>query len=117
MVTTTVLKERNLLIPESSISCWMQDVNTPTATRSTISTIRRLLVLSAQVMKNIPAPAWYSLMSNDEAGSKTMSLGKEHQGEVWHEITGSIPEEVTLDEEGNGEFSVAARNIAVWIKK
>ena len=46
-----------------------------------------------------------------------MNLGKEHQGEVWHEITGSIPEEVTLDKEGNGEFSVATRNIAVWIKK
>ena len=57
------------------------------------------------------------LMSNDEAGSKKMSLGKEHKGEVWHEITGSIQDEVTLDEEGNGEFSVAARNLAVWVKK
>ena len=64
-----------------------------------------------------PGSGLVFLMSNDEAGSKTMSLGKEHQGEVWHEITGSIPEEVTLDEEGNGEFSVAVRNIAVWIKK
>lgn len=41
------------------------------------------------------------LMSNDEAGSKMMSLGKEHKAEVWHEITGSIQEEVTLDAEGN----------------
>ena len=60
MVTTTVLKERNLLIPKSSISCWMQDVNTPTATRSTILTIRRPLGLCAQVMKNTLVPAWYS---------------------------------------------------------
>ena len=57
------------------------------------------------------------LMSNDEAGSKMMNPGEEHEGEVWHEITGSIPEEVTLDEKGNGKFSVNARNIAVWIKK
>lgn len=56
-------------------------------------------------------------MSNDEAGSKMMSLGKEHKGEVWHEITGSIQEEVTLDAEGNGEFSVDSRNLAVWVKK
>ena len=57
------------------------------------------------------------LMSNDEAGSKMMNPGEEHEGEVWHEITGSIPEEVTLDEKGYGKFSVNARNIAVWIKK
>ena len=57
------------------------------------------------------------LISNDEAGSKTMCLGKEHAGEVWCEITGSIPDEVTLDKEGNGEFSVDARNLAVWVKK
>ena len=57
------------------------------------------------------------LMSNDEGGHKTMCLGKEHKGEVWHEITGSIPVEVVLDEEGNGDFSVGARNLAVWVKK
>ena len=57
------------------------------------------------------------LMSNDEAGSKIMSLGEKHKCEVWHEITGSISEEITLDEEGNGEFSVESRNLAVWVKK
>ena len=46
-----------------------------------------------------------------------MSLGEKHKGEVWHEITGSISEEITLDEEGNGEFSVESRNLAVWVKK
>ena len=29
----------------------------------------------------------------------------------------SISEEITLDEEGNGEFSVESRNLAVWVKK
>ena len=67
--------------------------------------------------KEYPNSGLVFLMSNDEAGSKTMGLGAEHKGEVWHEITGSIPEEVTLDEDGNGNFSVAARNIAVWVKK
>ena len=57
------------------------------------------------------------LMSNDEAGSKKMDLGEEHKGEIWHEITGNIQQEITLDEKGSGEFSVNTRNIAVWIKK
>ena len=38
------------------------------------------------------------LMSNDEAGSKKMDLGEEHKGEIWHEITGNIQQEITLDE-------------------
>ena len=57
------------------------------------------------------------LMSNDVAGSKKMDLGEEHKGEIWHEITGNIQQEITLDEKGSGEFSVNTRNIAVWIKK
>lgn len=56
-------------------------------------------------------------MSNDEAGSKKMDLGEEHKGEIWHEITGNIQQEITLDEKGSGEFSVNTRNIAVWIKE
>ncbi len=56
------------------------------------------------------------LMSNDEAGSKTICLGEEHKGERWREMTGSIEGEVTLDDAGSGEFSVQGRNIAVWIR-
>ena len=44
-----------------------------------------------------------------------MLFRSKHKGEVWHEITGSISEEITLDEEGNGEFSVESRNLAVWL--
>ncbi len=57
------------------------------------------------------------LMSNDEAGFKTMGLGSTHKGEVWREITGSISQTVTLDNEGNGDFSVEGRNIAVWVRQ
>ncbi len=56
------------------------------------------------------------LMSNDEAGAKVMSLGEERKGERWHEITGSIDDEVILDDTGSGDFSVQGRNIAVWIR-
>lgn len=57
------------------------------------------------------------LMSNDAEGSKVMNLGEEHAGETWHELTGSIKEDVVIDEEGNGEFTVSGRNLSVWIKK
>lgn len=57
------------------------------------------------------------LISNGEDGDKTMCVGKNHTGEVWHEITGNRPEEVTIDEEGNGKFLVSGGKLAVWVKK
>jgi len=57
------------------------------------------------------------LMSNGENGNKVMNVGVQHKGEVWHELTGSILEEVTIDKDGNGNFKVAGRNLAVWVKK
>lgn len=57
------------------------------------------------------------VMSNDEAGTKSLVLGAEHAGETWHEITGSIPDEVVLDGDGCGCFRVESRNISVWIRR
>ena len=57
------------------------------------------------------------LISNSEDGYKVMSVGPNHKGETWHEITGSISEEITIDENGNGRFTVKGRNLAVWVKK
>lgn len=56
------------------------------------------------------------LLSNGDDGEKEIELGKEHAGEVWIEFTGSIPDKITLDENGCGKFSVKGRNLAVWIK-
>ncbi|MCD7900641.1 MAG: alpha-amylase [Bacteroides sp.] len=58
------------------------------------------------------------LISNGEDGEKTMSVGENHQGETWHEITGCIPEEkVTIDEKGHATFLVKSCRLTVWIKK
>lgn len=57
------------------------------------------------------------LISNGENGYKDMNVGENRKGEVWHEITGSIKEEVTIDEHGNGRFTVMGGNLAVWVKK
>ena len=64
-----------------------------------------------------PGSGLVFVMSNDKAGSKAVQLGEDHAGQTWHEITGSIPDEVTLDKAGNGEFRVESRNISVWIRK
>lgn len=57
------------------------------------------------------------LMSNNEDGCKNINLGANHAGETWYEMTGSITDEVHLDENGAGVFNVKGRNIAVWVKR
>jgi len=57
------------------------------------------------------------LISNAAKGKKQINVGKQHNGEVWHELTGSIKDEVTIDGEGNGNFIVEGRNLAVWVRK
>ena len=57
------------------------------------------------------------LMSNGEQGDKVMHVGKAHQGELWHEITGNCQEEVKIDEKGNGKFLVSGGKLAVWVKR
>lgn len=57
------------------------------------------------------------LMSNDMDGTKSICMGADHAGEVWREATGSIPDTVTLDDNGTGEFTVRGRNLAVWVRQ
>lgn len=42
--------------------------------------------------------------------------GENRKGEVWHEITGSVKDTVTIDEEGKGCFLVKGGKLAVWVK-
>ncbi len=57
------------------------------------------------------------LMSTGDNGNKMMNVGKDRKGEVWYEFTGNIKDEVTIDENGNGNFTVEGGNLAVWVKK
>jgi len=57
------------------------------------------------------------LMSNGENGNKIMNVGENRKGEIWYEFTGNIKEEVTIDDQGNGNFLVEGGNLAVWVKK
>lgn len=57
------------------------------------------------------------LVANGEPGSKVMNVGEHRKGQVWREFTGNIKDEVTIDEQGNGNFLVEGGNLAVWVKK
>lgn len=57
------------------------------------------------------------LLTNGDGGTKRMYVGQAHAGEVWHDCMGNRAEEVTVGEDGNGEFSVNGGSVSVWIKK
>lgn len=57
------------------------------------------------------------LMSNGEDGNKVINVGENRKGEVWYEFTGNIKDEITIDDNGNGDFRVEGGNLAVWVRK
>lgn len=57
------------------------------------------------------------LLSNGEDGDKIMYVGTQHKGEIWHKITGSIPDEVTIGDDCKAQFKVRGGKVAVWVKK
>ncbi|KIO17122.1 glycoside hydrolase family 13 protein [Tulasnella calospora MUT 4182] len=50
-------------------------------------------------------------------GSKWMEVGKEHAGEQWIDLLGWYQGEVTLNDDGWGEFKCHARSIGIWVKR
>ncbi len=67
--------------------------------------------------KAFPDSGLALLISNGQDGNKIMNVGAERAGQVWYEFTGNVKKEVTIDQEGNGNFLVEGGNIAVWVKK
>lgn len=57
------------------------------------------------------------IMSNTGPGQIKMHVGPEHKGEVWTDVLGWEQGEVTIDEEGNGEFKCPGTSVAIWVKK
>jgi len=57
------------------------------------------------------------LISNGTDGNKHMNVGEHRKGEIWHEITGNIKDEITIDDQGNADFLVHGGKLAVWVKK
>ncbi|KAF1810718.1 putative alpha-amylase [Eremomyces bilateralis CBS 781.70] len=57
------------------------------------------------------------VMSNAGPGERKMLVGNEHAGEVWTDLLGWQPDEVTIDEEGWGLFKCPGISISVWVSK
>lgn len=57
------------------------------------------------------------LISNGDEGYKTLNFGPERAGAIWHDLTGSRQEWVTLDDSGSAVFYVNGRSVSVWALK
>ena len=57
------------------------------------------------------------VISNAGDGYKRMYVGNQNVGETYIDCLGNCEEEVTIDEEGCGNFGVKSRSVSVWIKK
>ena len=57
------------------------------------------------------------VISNAGDGYKRMYVGNQNIGETYIDSLGNCEEEVTIDEDGCGNFGVKSRSVSVWIKK
>jgi alpha-amylase len=57
------------------------------------------------------------LLSNGDAASRTMEIGKRHAGKIFIDLLGISPETITIDTEGNGDFHVGERTLSVWVEQ
>lgn len=57
------------------------------------------------------------LCNGTEEGSKWMEVGKAHAGEQWTDLLGWYQEDVTLNDDGWGEFKCHAKSIGIWVKR
>jgi alpha-amylase len=55
------------------------------------------------------------LLSNGDDGFKTMEVGKAHAGKKFVDWLGKRPGEVTIDQDGRGEFHVGAGSASAWV--
>ena len=57
------------------------------------------------------------LMSNGDAGNKTMDIGKRYAGKTFIDSLGKVDEKIVIDDDGNATFLVAAGAVSVWISE
>jgi alpha-amylase len=57
------------------------------------------------------------LLSNGEEGFKKMEIGEKFAGKVFIDALQKRPEEITIDEQGWGDFLCPAGSVSVWVEK
>lgn len=56
------------------------------------------------------------VMSNRDAGSIMMNIGKKHANTVFYDCLDNVKEKVYIDQNGDGVFSCREGSVSVWIK-
>ncbi len=56
------------------------------------------------------------VMSDKEAGSIKMNIGKNHANSVFYDCLGNVKDKVYVDQNGNGIFSCKEGSVSVWIR-
>ncbi len=57
------------------------------------------------------------VLSNKDAYTKPMEMGSQFSGQTFYDYLGYFQEEVTIDENGWGNFPVPAGNVSVWVPR
>jgi len=57
------------------------------------------------------------VLSNGDAGNKHMEIGSRYAGQVFVDLLGKHPSEVTINEEGWAQFFVTPGSVSVWVLK
>ena len=57
------------------------------------------------------------VLSNSDAGDKTMEMGKAHAGKTFVDVLGHRSEEVKIDKNGWAQFFCAGGSVSVWVDK
>lgn len=61
------------------------------------------------------APGCIVVMSNGDAGEKTLELGENYANKSWRDFLGHSEEAMTTDEHGTGTFTCPEGNVSVWV--
>lgn len=57
------------------------------------------------------------IMSDNVGGVKKMCVGRQHQGEIFVDLLNHKPDEVVIDENGEGKFSCEGGSVSIYLKK
>lgn len=57
------------------------------------------------------------VLSNAEAGTIRMFVGEMHKGEVWTDVLGWESSEITISDDGWGDFVCPGISCAVWVRR
>jgi chitodextrinase len=58
-----------------------------------------------------------TVISDGQAGSKKMFVGKQHAGEVWFDLTNNRSDQVRISNTGWGTFPVNSKSLSIYVQK